>query len=58
MRELTLKVMELNYLKLSRKKITKFDVEYIINNLIFDKLGISFNDISPEKSFENDFGIL
>ena len=57
MRELTNKIVELNYGIFKPAGIPRTEVEMIINNIISDRAGLDLSDISPEKSFVDDLGI-
>jgi acyl carrier protein len=57
MKELVYKVAELNFSKLSENAFSRSEVEVIINNIISDKIGVSLEEITPEKSFVYDLGV-
>jgi acyl carrier protein len=57
MRDLTLRVLQLNYVYINDAGGFRKEMEMVINNILIDKLGIDAKEISPEKSFVNDLGV-
>lgn len=57
MRDLTLRVLQLNYVYINNVGGYRREMEMVINNILIEKLGIDATEISPEKSFVKDFGV-
>ncbi len=57
LRELTYAILHLNYVYLNASGGLRKEMELVINKILIERLGIDTKDISPEKSFVNDFGV-
>lgn len=58
LRNFTREVLTLNYSRLYKnQEVNRKEIETIINNIISDKIGLSLEEISPEKKFHDDLGI-
>lgn len=57
MREFTYEVLRLNFSKLNKDGVTRREMEEVMNLLFADKIGVSLDEIKPEKSFTSDLGV-
>jgi acyl carrier protein len=57
-REFVENTLVLNYEKFAEENgNNRKDVELVINQIIVDRVGVNFDEISPEKSFTDDLGV-
>lgn len=57
MRELVYEVLRLNFSLLNKDGVTRREMEQVMNLLFADRIGVSLDEIKPEKSFTNDLGV-
>lgn len=57
-REFTMKTLEKNFAQMAKKAgVSKQEVQFIVNNIVWEKSGVELEEITPDARIHDDLGI-